>query len=67
MTQNKKSLQELLAKMPPPEWVTEMRRHYSRTGTYRPQDVRRLLGDPERSRELREQAEAVAQNSSLQR
>ena len=29
-------------------WVAEMRRHYALTGTYRPEDLRRLLGDPKR-------------------
>jgi hypothetical protein len=28
------------------QWVREMREHFSRTGTYRPQDLRRALGDP---------------------
>ena len=29
-----------------PEWVREMREHFLRTGTYRVEDVRRVLGDP---------------------
>jgi len=28
------------------QWVREMREHFSKTGTYRPQDLRRVLGDP---------------------
>ena len=29
-------------------WVVEMKRHYALTGTYRQEDLRRLLGDPKR-------------------
>jgi len=29
-----------------PEWVQNMREHYLRTGFYRTEDVRRILGDP---------------------
>ncbi len=29
-----------------PEWVRKMKEHYAKTGTYRPKDLRRLLGDP---------------------
>jgi len=29
-----------------PEWVRKMKQHYAKTGTYRPEDLRRLLGDP---------------------
>ncbi len=38
--------QELLAKADAPEWIREMQRHYRKTGKFRPQDLRRLLGDP---------------------
>jgi hypothetical protein len=31
---------------PPPDWVRQMIEHHRRTGTYRSEDVRRLLGDP---------------------
>ena len=29
-----------------PEWIREMRRFYNEHGGYRPEDLRRLLGDP---------------------
>lgn len=29
-----------------PEWVTSMHEHYSRTGSYRTEDLDRVLGDP---------------------
>jgi hypothetical protein len=29
-----------------PEWMREMGAHYRRTGTFRPEDLRRVLGDP---------------------
>jgi hypothetical protein len=28
------------------EWVKDMQLHFARTGTYRPEDLQRLLGDP---------------------
>jgi hypothetical protein len=32
----------------PPEapWVTEMKKHFADTGSYRPEDLQRLLGPP---------------------
>jgi hypothetical protein len=41
-----KRWQEFLAQAQPPEWVRKMIEEYWRTGTYRPEDMRRLLGDP---------------------
>jgi len=41
--------QEIRAKLqelPPADWVLAMIAHYQRTGTYRPEDLHRLLGDP---------------------
>jgi hypothetical protein len=35
-----------LQRAPSPAWVEDMISHYQRTGTYRPADLRRLLGDP---------------------
>ncbi len=32
-----------------PPWVKEMRAHRERTGSYRTQDVLRVLGDPRKS------------------
>ena len=40
------SLAEELAKLPPSKWVLEMHEHFERTGSYRPEDLFRLLGDP---------------------
>ena len=37
-----------LMKGPDPEWVREMREHYREKGWYRPDDLKRLLGDPNR-------------------
>ena len=34
------------------DWVREMREHRARTGGYRPQDLRRLLGDPNKRVEM---------------
>lgn len=35
-----------------PDWVRKMKEYYKRTGTYRPEDLRRLLGDPTKSIEM---------------
>lgn len=37
---------EFLEEAQPAEWVREMIDHYHRTGTYRSEDLWRLLGDP---------------------
>jgi hypothetical protein len=41
-----RELRTALEQMPPPEWLVKMIEHHRRTGTYRPEDLRRLLGDP---------------------
>gem|GEM_PF-1565932 len=43
---------EKLRQIPVAPWVREMLEHYRRTGAYRPQDLRRLLGDPNRAVEI---------------
>lgn len=52
VTKPERSLQELLREQPPAEWVQEMIEHYRRTGSFRPQDLRRLLGDPTKGVEV---------------
>jgi len=39
-----------------PDWVREMKEHYAKTGIYRPEDLRRLLGDPVKGIDVRERA-----------
>lgn len=34
------------------EWVRRMSEDFAKTGSYRPEDLRRLLGDPTRGVEL---------------
>ena len=46
------SLEERLRTEPLPEWLVKMHEHYARTGTYRPEDLRRLLGDPNKRVEV---------------
>ena len=29
-----------------PQWITEMRDHFQKTGIYRAEDLQRVLGDP---------------------
>lgn len=43
------SLQEVIQSAPRPDWVQGMVEHYRRTGSYRSQDLHRLLGDPTKS------------------
>lgn len=51
-------LEEMLQRSPPADWVRQMIEHHSRTGAYRSQDLRRLLGD-------QTQGVEVGPNSSL--
>ena len=44
--------QERVQQMPPAKWVQDMIDHYRRTGSYRPEDLRRLLGDPNKAVEV---------------
>jgi len=48
----RREIQAKLREMPPADWVRDMIEHYRRTGTYRPADLRRLLGDPNRGVEV---------------
>lgn len=45
-------IQEQLQAILPAEWVRDMIEHYHRTGEYRCQDLRRLLGDPRKGVEV---------------
>ncbi len=38
--------------IPPADWVIAMIDHFRRAGSYRPEDLRRLLGDPNRAVEV---------------
>jgi hypothetical protein len=44
-----REIQARLREFPPAPWVRQMVDYYRRTGTLRPQDLRRLLGDPNRA------------------
>ena len=48
------TLEQLAQQAPLPQWVREMSDHYRTTGTYRSQDLRKLLGDPNRRVEVGE-------------
>ena len=50
MTQER--MRERLLSAPEPEWVRKMKQHYAKTGTFRAEDLRRLLGDPKRGVEV---------------
>ncbi len=41
-----------LHELPPADWVRAMIEEYQRTGSYRPKDLRQLLGDPNRPVEV---------------
>lgn len=51
-TDTQQSWRELLSQAQPAEWVREMIENYRRTGTYRAEDLRRLLGDPTKGVEV---------------
>lgn len=51
---------ELLQSAGPPEWLVRMQREYAATGKVRPEDLRRLLGDPNRRVESSPQAALTA-------
>lgn len=53
-----RTIQDLFQQAPPAEWVRKMIDHYRKTGQVRPEDLRRLLGDPTKGVE-------VGPNSSL--
>jgi hypothetical protein len=40
---------EQLRSAPVPDWIVKMNEHYRLTGTYRCEDLRRLLGDQRRT------------------
>ena len=45
-------LSKRLANTPEARWIRQMRDHYAKTGSYRPEDLLRLLGDPKRGVEM---------------
>jgi len=46
------TLRDLALSLPPSTAVKDALEHYERTGAYRPEDVRRILGDPARGVEF---------------
>lgn len=51
-TDLQRHIQDQLQALPAAEWVRDMVEHYRRTGAYRSQDLRRLLGDPRKGVEV---------------
>lgn len=51
-TKPAKTLEQLAQQAPLPLWVRDMADHYRTTGTYRSEDLRKLLGDPNRRVEV---------------
>ncbi len=47
-----RQIQDRLRQIPRADWVRSMIEHFDRTGTYRSEDLRRLLGDPNRAVEV---------------
>ena len=41
-----RAVKDLAGCWPPPDWLREMIDHYLQTGTFKPDALRRLLGDP---------------------
>ena len=54
-----KRLRDELMKASEPKWVREMRSHFNRSGTFRPSDVLRLLGDPNKRVEVGTQEKMI--------
>ena len=48
----RREIRAKLRELPPADWVRAMIDHHQRTGSYRPEDLRRLLGDPNRAVEV---------------
>ncbi len=59
-------LRELLRQAPPPKWLLEMIEYHRRTGAYRPEDLERLLGDPNKRVEVRSDMSVAALLADLQ-
>ena len=59
-------LRELLRQTPPPRWLHEMIKYHRRTGTYRPEDLERLLGDPNKRVEIRSDMSVASLLADLQ-
>lgn len=51
-TDLQRPIQDSLRQVPRADWVRSMIDHFERTGAYRPEDLRRLLGDPNRAVEV---------------
>jgi hypothetical protein len=66
-TEIEQTIREMLRR-DPPKWVQDMVDHYHRTGEYRPEDIRRLLGDPSQGVRLTPDAtlESVIALSAIQ-
>lgn len=45
----KATFEETMRAAPVPDWIVKMHEHFRQTGTYRPEDLRRLLGDQRRT------------------
>jgi len=52
-------LREELLKASEPEWVRDMRSHFSKNGTFRPSDIMRLVGDPNKRVEVGTQEKMI--------
>ncbi|MGO9265838.1 MAG: hypothetical protein ACLQBA_13325 [Candidatus Binataceae bacterium] len=55
-------LLQQIAQSDPPDWVREAQEHYRQTGYYRPEDLRRIAGDPTQRVELRADGVYVVPN-----
>jgi len=53
-------LSDMLCNAEPAQWVREMHEHFLKTGTYRAEDLRRVLGDRKEGIEIKPVGEARA-------
>lgn len=61
-----RSIRDMLRDMPPPEWVRQMIDYHRLTGAYRPEDLERLLGDPNKRVEVLSETSVAALLGDLQ-
>jgi len=52
MSTRSPSFEELLCNTAPPEWLLDMHDHYAETGSFRTEDILRVLGDPKKGVEM---------------
>jgi hypothetical protein len=69
MAERDSELEEIMRRLEqsgPADWVREMHAHFQEKGFYRPEDLRRILGDPTDRVELRPGGPIVVPGNKMQ-